>query len=74
MIRIVRILWLRVKLSFGEAMHDRVDFALMLLGDLLVVSVHLIGVLLLFQHTGTINGWTSDGALVVLGFSRSTIT
>ena len=63
-----QLLLMRLKLSFSEAMHDRVDFLIGILGDLLITILSLVTIGIIYNNVSSLGGWTKMGAFLILGF------
>ncbi len=67
MSRIVRLLWKRFLLSIAESMHDRLDFTIELLTQLLVIILNVTFFTVVYQHVPSLGGYSYEQALLILG-------
>ncbi len=65
--RYLRLLSLFARTEFQFAAEYRANLALDIFEEVLVVVTSLIAVLILFSHTGVVNGWTQAQMIVLLG-------
>jgi ABC-2 type transport system permease protein len=65
--RYLRLLLLFARTEFQFAVEYRANLALDLLEEVIVVATSLAAMLVLFGHTGAINGWTLGQMIVLLG-------
>lgn len=65
--RYLRLLGLFVRIELQFAIEYRADLALSLVEEIMIVFTSLVAVLILFSHTGVINGWTLGQMIVLLG-------
>jgi ABC-2 type transport system permease protein len=65
--RYLRLLALFAQTEFQFAVEYRANLVLDLFEELIIVVTSLVAVLVLFSHTGVINGWTLSQMIVLLG-------
>jgi ABC-2 type transport system permease protein len=65
--RYLRLLRLFARAEMQLAIEYRTDLALSLVEDLVLVFTSLAAVLILYDHTGVLNGWTLGQMIVLLG-------
>jgi ABC-2 type transport system permease protein len=65
--RYLRLLGLFMRTELQFAIEYRANLMLSLIEEIVVVSTSLAAVLILFNHTGVINGWTLPQMIVLLG-------
>ena len=65
--RYLRLLGLFARIELQFAIEYRADLALSLVEEIMIVFTSLVAVLILFSHTGVINGWTLGQMIVLLG-------
>jgi ABC-2 type transport system permease protein len=65
--RYLRLLALFAQTEFQFAVEYRANLLLDLFEELIIVVTSLVAVLVLFSHTGVINGWTLGQMIVLLG-------
>lgn len=70
--RYLQLFWLRIKLSIAEMMHDRVDFAIETITQLVIIGINLVFFAAIFGHVTTLNGWTYAQAILVLAIFQLT--
>ncbi|MDQ3810587.1 MAG: ABC-2 family transporter protein [Chloroflexota bacterium] len=65
--RYLRLLRLFARIELQFAMEYRANLLMSLLEEVVIVATSLAAVLILYAHTGVINGWTLGQMLVLLG-------
>jgi ABC-2 type transport system permease protein len=63
----LRLTWQFIRLSFQQEMAYRANFFISLLHSALNFATGLLGVLVIFDQIETIQGWTLDATLAILG-------
>src|SRR5437879_2422644 len=67
MVRYLRLFWVFVRTELQFAVEYRANLLLEILEDVVIVVSSWAAVLVLFSHTGVINGWTLGQMIVLLG-------
>jgi ABC-2 type transport system permease protein len=65
--RALRLSWLFFKVGAMNELQYRVNFVLELLQSVLYLGVGLVTLALVYSHTDSLNGWSEDELLAVLG-------
>jgi len=63
----VNVVWLFFKLSILNELQYRVNFFVQIFQTVLALIVALGGLLVVYSHTDTLNGWTSSELLSIIG-------
>ncbi len=65
--RFFRLVWSHLRIGIANEMQYRVNFFLQLLQSFIALATGLIGLWLVFSHTGTLGGWSEPELLAVMG-------
>ena len=65
--RTLRLSWLFFKVGAMNELQYRVNFVLQLFQSVLALGVGLVVLALVYSHTESLNGWSEDELLAVLG-------
>lgn len=63
----MKLVWLYLKIGMLNELQYRANFFIQLFQSGLSLAVSLAGVLVIYNHTDSINGWTSADLLMVIG-------
>lgn len=66
--RLIRLFWKRFLLSVAESMHDRLDFTIELVAQVLVLGINVTFFSVVYQHVPSLGGYSYEQALLILGF------
>ncbi len=62
-----RLMWLFLRVGAMNELQYRVNFFIQVLQSLIALGIGLVGLALVFAHTTTLDGWTVNELLVVVG-------
>jgi ABC-2 type transport system permease protein len=65
--RFSQLVWCHLRIGIANEMQYRVNFFLQLLQSCVSLATGLIGLWLVFSHTGTLGGWSQPELLAVMG-------
>ena len=63
----IRLAWTYLRIGIANELQYRVNFFIQILQSMIALAIGLVGLMLVFDYTSSLNGWSANELLVVMG-------